>query len=82
MQPVDVWERALSSSGKSGNGSGAGEKREVAAYIAGLSRDLSLMSRRNGFTTLAYLLDMARLEADTVARSGADETSTPGLDRP
>ncbi|MFC3693615.1 hypothetical protein [Chenggangzhangella methanolivorans] len=42
----------------------------VADYIAGMSRDLSALARRNRLTTLAYLLEMAGLEAETIAREG------------
>lgn len=59
---------------------------EVAAYVGSLSRDLSAMSRRSGLTTLAYLLEMASLEADIVARGpakgGAFGPSGPRLDGP
>lgn len=43
---------------------------ETAAYIAELSGDLALLARRSGFDTLAYLLDIARLEADNIRASG------------
>ena len=43
---------------------------EIAAYIATLSGELALMARRSGLSTLGYLLDMAKLEAEqVVARS-------------
>lgn len=59
------------------------ERQEVASYVAALSRDLSEMSRRSGLSTLAYLLDMARLEADLAARGGeAAAPSAPGVDLP
>ena len=62
------------------------ERREVAAYVAALSRDLSDMSRRNGLSTLAYLLDMAQLEADLASRvrnpARPSGSSVPGLDLP
>lgn len=38
----------------------------TAAYIAHLTTELAAMARGQGFQTLAYLLDMARLEADTL----------------
>ncbi|MFD1701544.1 hypothetical protein ACFSCV_00850 [Methylopila henanensis] len=37
---------------------------ETAAYVATLAGELSRLSRRSGLPTLAYLLDMARLEAE------------------
>jgi hypothetical protein len=45
-------------------GSAAPWSREDAAdYVAAMSRDLSAIARCNGLATLAYLLDMASLEA-------------------
>lgn len=38
-----------------------------AGYVAALTEELSRLARTNGLTTLAYLLDMARLEARNVA---------------
>ncbi|WP_309389734.1 hypothetical protein [Chelatococcus sambhunathii] len=56
-------------------------RSEVATYIASLTADLSEMSRRQGLSTLAYLLDMARLEAEGAARRGrADGSSDPEVD--
>ncbi|WP_341990231.1 hypothetical protein [Azorhizobium sp. AG788] len=36
---------------------------EFATYVASLAGELSRLARGHGFPTLAYLLDMARLEA-------------------
>jgi hypothetical protein len=44
----------------------AGEPSAAAAYIAHLSGELALIARRHGLGTLAYLLDMAKLEAESV----------------
>jgi hypothetical protein len=41
----------------------------VANYVASIAADLATLARRNGLDTLGYLLDMARLEAET-ARGG------------
>jgi hypothetical protein len=41
----------------------------AADYIAAMSRDLAVLARRNGLDTLAYLLDIARLEAESAGRS-------------
>jgi hypothetical protein len=44
------------------------DDREAAAvYIADLASDLARIARRQGFDTLGYILDMARLEARNVA---------------
>ena len=40
----------------------------VASYVASITADLAVLARRNGLDTLGYLLDMARLEAES-ARS-------------
>ena len=40
----------------------------VAAYVATLSTDLASMARRTGLETLGYLLEMVRLEAESVSR--------------
>ena len=40
---------------------------EAAAYIAALSGELMGIARQNGLDALAYLLDMARLEATNEA---------------
>ncbi len=46
----------------------AGEAHQVAHYLAAMSDDLATLARRHGLDTLAYLLDMARLEAEQHAR--------------
>lgn len=43
----------------------------VASYIASLSSDLAGMARRTGLDTLGYLLEMARLEAETHTRNNS-----------
>jgi len=39
---------------------------EAAAYIAEISSDLAQIARRHGFDALGFILDMARLEAETL----------------
>jgi hypothetical protein len=41
----------------------------VASYVATIAGDLAGISRRNGLNTLGYLLEMVRLEAESVARN-------------
>jgi hypothetical protein len=41
--------------------------RDVAGYIAELTADLARVARENGFKELAYLLEVARLEAEMKA---------------
>ncbi|MGB3272287.1 MAG: hypothetical protein WBA66_05260 [Xanthobacteraceae bacterium] len=45
-----------------------GDPAEAAQFLAGHLTDLAMLTRRHGFDTLAYLLDMARLEADETLR--------------
>ena len=42
-------------------------REDVAQYLIGLLPSLAHMARNADLTTLAYLLDMARLEAENVA---------------
>jgi hypothetical protein len=51
---------------------------QAAAYIAVLSGELIGIARENGLDTLAYLLDMVRLEAANTADNGKD-SSTPSV---
>jgi len=46
----------------------AEERAATAAYIATMTGDLAEMARRHGLDALGYLLDMARLEAQTQPR--------------
>jgi hypothetical protein len=45
-----------------------GEAARTAEYIAELCMDLARMARGDSLDTLAYLLDMARLEAQSVTQ--------------
>jgi len=45
-----------------------GDEAAVARYIASMSGDLARMARHNGFQTLGYLLEIARLEAEQTAK--------------
>jgi hypothetical protein len=47
-----------------------GDRTAVAAYVATLTADLCQMARHTGLDTLGYLLEMARLEAENLARPG------------
>jgi hypothetical protein len=49
-----------------------GEKVATAAYVAALTADLAALARKQKLDTLGYLLDMARLEAESSARSETD----------
>jgi len=47
-----------------------GARSEAAQYVAELTGDLAVLARRHGLTTLGYILDMARLEAENETRLG------------
>ena len=42
------------------------DPEQFAAYVAALADELAATARRQGFDVLAYLLDMARLEAESL----------------
>jgi hypothetical protein len=44
----------------------------TALYIGTLTAELAGLARRHGLDTLAYILDMARLEADQIAKNSGD----------
>jgi len=50
------------------------EEGATASYIAELCADLARMARKDGLETLAYLLDMARLEAQSTAQQSKPST--------
>lgn len=43
----------------------------VASYVASMPNDLAVTARRTGLDTLGYLLEMVRLEAESVTRDNA-----------
>lgn len=45
------------------------DSTRVANYIVSMSRGLSSMAGQAGLQTLSYLLDMARLEAESIAQT-------------
>lgn len=51
----------------------ARQQGQTAAYIADMAGDLVILARRNGLDTLAYILDMARLEAENAVDSKKDK---------
>ena len=44
------------------------ERTAAASYVATLTADLASIAKTHGLDTLGYILDMARLEAENVAR--------------
>lgn len=57
--------------------------RQSALYIASIAGELARLAKSHNLDALAYILDMARLEADQVAKGdGAEEPSDArALDR-
>lgn len=45
---------------------------DAARYIGTLTDELAQLARRHGLDMLGYILDMARLEADQIAKGSAD----------
>jgi hypothetical protein len=43
---------------------------DAAHYIASLTQELSELAKSHEFEALAYILDMARLEADQICKRG------------
>jgi hypothetical protein len=54
------------------------DRVQAAAYAAALTGELATLVRRHRLDTLAYLLDIARLEAEEVVQKaeGASESSS------
>jgi hypothetical protein len=54
------------------------EPHDVAAYIAAITEELTMLAESRGFDTLGYILDMARMEADQIAKGfgQADDEAT------
>ena len=48
-----------------------GDADQAAAYVAGLTAELAGLVRRHRLDTLAYLLDMVRLEAEETVQRAA-----------
>jgi hypothetical protein len=52
-----------------GDGVNGNETPDAAAhYIAAMSGELAKIARRNGLDALGYILEMARIEADQIAK--------------
>ena len=49
-----------------------GEVPEAAHYIASLAQELAELAKSHEMETLAYILDMARLEADEASKCSSD----------
>jgi glutamate synthase domain-containing protein 2 len=51
------------------------EPESVAQYISAMTHELAQLAKRSGLAPLAYILDMARLEADEVSKSATRRPS-------
>jgi hypothetical protein len=60
------------SSEASGEANRAQSPGAAALYIGALTTELARLARRHRMDMLAYLLDMARLEADQIAKNSGD----------
>jgi hypothetical protein len=58
------------------DGSKPGDAPEAAQYIASFAEELARLAKSHELDALAYILDMARLEADQVAKRGARQGRT------
>lgn len=54
---------------------GDGGPNEAARFVSETTAELAQLSRRHGLDMLAHLLEMARLEADDIARRSASRGS-------
>jgi hypothetical protein len=51
------------------------EPVSVAVYISAMTYELAQLAKRSGLAPLAYILDMARLEADEISKSATRQPS-------
>ena len=58
-----------------GNTEEGDPRQQAAAYVADLTADLARIARGHGLDALGYLLDMARLEAQSVAGRSASSNA-------
>ncbi len=49
----------------------------AALYIGTLTEELARIARRHRFDGLAFILDMARMEADQIGKSSDDDGAVP-----
>jgi hypothetical protein len=64
-----LWRRkAEMSDGDDTNGPNGETPDTAALYIGSLTDELAKIARRNGLHFLGYILEMARLEADQIAK--------------
>jgi hypothetical protein len=59
---------------------GRGRDEATAAYLVSLLEELAPLAQRNGLPVVAYLLDMALMEAKTAAAQSAQPLDRSKLD--
>ncbi len=64
-----------------GHKPGGGQTPSAALYIASLVDELARLAKSHDLDALAYILDMARLEADQVSKRGAGPGRGPSRGR-
>jgi len=67
----------MEGSGEPGQPDQAQSPRSAALYIGSMSAELGRLARRHQLEPLAYILEMARLEADQITKGSADAEVTP-----
>jgi hypothetical protein len=60
---------------QAGGGTPPQSPSDAAVYIATLAGELAQMARHHGLESLSYILEMARLEADQVAKGSGEDGS-------
>jgi len=55
-------------------------RTDVALHTATFAEELARLAKSQGLDTLAYILDMAKLEADQIAGRWSGERRSPGPD--
>jgi hypothetical protein len=69
--------------GDDGAGANGGETPEsTVLYLRSMADELGKMALRNGLDTLGYLFEMARIEADRIARGEYDDQTSDTLPPP
>jgi hypothetical protein len=69
MGMAPLSKKATMDNSDENDGSESGETPDSAAhYIATITNELAKIARRNGLDSLSYILEMARIEADQIAK--------------
>jgi hypothetical protein len=63
----------MASNNENGHGPDGGEAHDAAHYIASLVGELARLAESHDLNVLAYILGMAQLEADQIAKYDGDD---------